>query len=387
MKLAVLGTRGSVPSASKLSNQEVMNSCGQNTGNLLFQAAVNELFKYDNELYYLDEMGDEESVKYIKTCDYLLMPCADFITFEYDLSGLWERIRWYDVPVIAIGLGVGASFDINRLSEIKPGTLNVINHIKKFGAAIFVRGETTCDALIKMGFDMGRVHVTGCPSNFLSKTSYLIDSFDNRKKTISGDVRNLGFLLFGDRYWIESNFDVERHLYRLFRICSKSEWILQSHEPLIDLVRPGGSDKSFYTLAAYLDYLRICINPNGSMLDLINDIRDRYKLFFDIEQWRNHSLKFDFSLGRRLHGNMVAFQSGVPSLWLVHDARTNELAKLMKLPTISFGDLVDINNTMSAARLHELFYENLDTYFSRRQELFLDFSLTLRKLGVCIRGI
>ena len=61
------------------------------------------------------------------------------------------------------------------------------------------------------------------------------------------------------------------------------------------------------------------------------------------------SSKYDFSVGLRLHGNMVAWQAGTPALWVYHDSRTQELAETMALPRMPFQTFIDECETVQDA--------------------------------------
>lgn len=387
MKLAVLGTKGFVKFDENISNQKILSSCGENTGNLMFQYAIFELLRTQNELFYLDEMPDEQSVEILKTCSFLVIPCADFLTFEYDLEGLWSRIEWSNIPIIAIGLGISASFDLLKLEKMGKYTSLVLNHFKNYADLIFVRGEKTKEALITLNFDSSKIYVTGCPSNFHSTNDFLRKSFSEKTQKPLPNFNDSSFLLYGDRYWDEEKVSFERLLYKLFRLTKKSSWVLQSHMPIIDISRPTQSQSNFYTMVSDLAFLKDSLNPEGSFYDLIDDIQSRYKIFFDIKDWMIFSGNYDFSLGLRLHGNMVSFQSGIPTLWYVHDNRTNELAELMKLPTFNFFDLQAL---IASKKLDEIFYKFeflLSEYFIRRSELFFVFMSALKSKGIDIKSI
>lgn len=311
MKLSVLGTRGWVKSGDDIDNDALLDACGMNTGNLMFQYSINQLLSTENELVYVDEISDDLSPGELSSSDYLIIPCADFITLEYDLEYLWNRIRWSTKPIILVGLGVGGSFDSSQINKLGPFTVLVLEHFKKYAIKIFVRGAKTQEVLKLMGFSMERVHVTGCPSNFLTGNDYLRSSFE-RKLLCNKDFSKINFLVYGDRYWLDAKMAIERALYRIFRLTPGSSWVIQSHKPIFDLARPGKASSDFFTLTRDMCYLLECLNPDGYMKDLINDLQSRYHIFTDIRKWMIFSESYDFSIGLRLHGNMISFQSGVP---------------------------------------------------------------------------
>ena len=132
MKISVLGTRGWVNNGNVIDNDALLAACGMNTGNLMFQYSINQLLSVENDLVYVDEISDELSPGELSSSDYLVIPCADFITLEYDLEDLWNRIRWSTNPIILIGLGIGGSFDLSKVGELGAYTILVLEHFKKY---------------------------------------------------------------------------------------------------------------------------------------------------------------------------------------------------------------------------------------------------------------
>ena len=60
--------------------------------------------------------------------------------------------------------------------------------------------------------------------------------------------------------------------------------------------------------------------------------------FFDAAVWMEHYRRFDFVVGTRIHGVMLALQAGVPALCIAHDSRTLELCETMKVPHVLARD-------------------------------------------------
>ena len=137
--------------------------------------------------------------------------------------------------------------------------------------------------------------------------------------------------------------------------------------PLVDLTRPQYSSVSTYQAIRYAVDLLEALNPFGTLKDLTSDLESRYRIWFDAEEWLEASKQLTLSIGMRLHGNMVAMQAGVPSLWIPHDPRTTELVATMSLPFISAEQLEDLDNIYSSAV--ETFKQMSEPYFVRRREL------------------
>lgn len=62
-------------------------------------------------------------------------------------------------------------------------------------------------------------------------------------------------------------------------------------------------------------------------------------VFFDVPSWMEHYRRFDFVIGARIHGTMLALQAGVPAVCIVHDSRTLELCQTMLVPYVLAKDI------------------------------------------------
>ena len=62
----------------------------------------------------------------------------------------------------------------------------------------------------------------------------------------------------------------------------------------------------------------------------------RVRLFYDIPVWSDFFQRenIDFSIGERIHGNLIALLNGVPAVVCPHDTRTRELAEFFEIPMV-----------------------------------------------------
>ena len=67
-------------------------------------------------------------------------------------------------------------------------------------------------------------------------------------------------------------------------------------------------------------------------------LKEQKQVFLEIEPWVEWLRQFDFSMGSRFHGNVLAIMNGVPALTMVIDGRMQELTKLFRLPTMNALD-------------------------------------------------
>ena len=67
-------------------------------------------------------------------------------------------------------------------------------------------------------------------------------------------------------------------------------------------------------------------------------LKRQMHVFFHIEDWLAWVRQYDFSLGSRFHGNVIAITSGIPALTMVVDSRMDEMTRLFRLPTLPMED-------------------------------------------------
>ena len=59
----------------------------------------------------------------------------------------------------------------------------------------------------------------------------------------------------------------------------------------------------------------------------------------DLLKWMEFYRQFDFVVGPRIHGVMIALQAGVPAMCIAIDSRTTELCEIMKVSYLSFNSV------------------------------------------------
>ena len=115
-------------------------------------------------------------------------------------------------------------------------------------------------------------------------------------------------------------------------------------------------DDSLKRILSYFDS-----ENNDEVHDLITN---RNRVYFDVGKWSDYVRSLDFMVGLRLHGNIIALQQGVPSVFITYDSRIREISELMHLP------FLDVSNSSTIQwDLREL-YNQAD--FSKFEQIYLD---------------
>ncbi|MDD3138299.1 MAG: glycosyltransferase [Lachnospiraceae bacterium] len=267
-----------------------MEGVGYNTGNMVFSHALQD--QLNPVLWEKEEFGPNRVG--IKARG--VLPCANFIFPGSNKVAINNLIKLYRCPFPVTPIGLGAQAELKQTAEevvasLKPHTVAMLKMMSRKTATIGVRGTFTAQCLEQL--NINNYKVIGCPS-FYSK--HMEENLHNMKEP------NLSKVLINSSL----NDSMGRELLELGKKVN-AEWIIQQPEEIEGI---------------------------------------KTNIFFDMEEW-NHYLdneKFTFAIGTRFHGNMVALQKGIPTLWIVHDKRTEELVKALQLPHIYQEQMAEIDS-------------------------------------------
>ena len=331
--IAVTGTRGHVPGISFMDTTEAMRRVGNNCGNLVFQYAVDRLIAEETQIVGQDIPWDPDKVR--EACRVVVIPSANFLRENFDFTGMVSFLERTELPLVFLGLGAQADdFDKTHF-DFHPSILRLIDLIKERCAKVSVRGEFTIRVLEKYG--VTNAVVTGCPSNFINPSPDLPDMIARKL-----DRPMESFITHADEPWPKKPIkkEVERRLVEWTR-NGRAIMVQQSVPTEIRYLRHNNPFSERPENSRFEESLAKTLIPDGSIDDFREFVATRLRTYFSVDQWLEDSAKFDFSVGFRLHGNMVAWQAGTPALWLYHDSRTQELVETMALPHLPFRTFID----------------------------------------------
>ena len=97
-------------------------------------------------------------------------------------------------------------------------------------------------------------------------------------------------------------------------------------------------DLGFVEQNAFPLTLENCCGDEYQFRYLQDWLKRQMHVFFRIEDWLAWVRQYDFSLGSRFHGNVIAVTSGIPALTMVVDSRMDEMTRLFRLPTLPMED-------------------------------------------------
>lgn len=348
-KTGILSILPRIEARSASSFDRLYQMVGQNTGNLLFTNAVwNQIAGPKERINFTFDPD-----KLNETLDTLVIPAANWLSPQVDFSDLADLVEKLTIPVVLIGLGAQDASYSGRI-DIPEGTVRFVRAVGLRSASISVRGDYTRQILNGLGIT--NVTVTGCPSLY-----HDFRSFVPPPKNLN--VRFDRGLIHATRYSASyAPFARTKSLQReLFRMAYKNgmDMLIQSEPEEMRLLTGLDLENGF---DERLKGLMLEIYGETDWDTLVDYVQSHGRLFFDVSEWSTALDSYDYVLGTRLHGTIMALNSGVPAVLVHHDSRTRELAEFAAIPSVSVESA-----RLDAKSVTKLLYEaDWSSYYSRR---------------------
>jgi hypothetical protein len=331
--------------------QDLLKATGNNTGNLLIGHALKRQLKIDSL-----GIGLSADPKYVEeNFDYIIIGAANFLYKGFDLSYYANFLERIHLPCVIIGLGAQSPSYENKV-EIPEGTKRMMKIISERSKTLGVRGYFTASVLEEMGIT--NIKVIGCPSMYWTCKPTMVVSRQPFEATqriaVNGSADTVVHMVD-----VKAGQRVESLLANL-AFTNNYSYILQNEVALMAIV--------FGDVVEYEEGLIFSLKKRYGLSDLCDEdfirfVKTHMLAFFDIEEWMNYIRSFDFVLGTRFHGCLIALLNGIPSVIFVIDARTLEMCELLNIPHVDIRNIETINL--------KLLYESIDldalqnTYSSR----------------------
>ncbi|WP_193085926.1 polysaccharide pyruvyl transferase family protein [Halomonas sp. FME65] len=345
-----------------ISTEEIFEKTGRNTGNLAFTYATRRLLGKNIH-------GFDWSSTHDKNADEtLVVSCANQLGAHCDMGGQAKKIENLDMPVIALGLGAQAK-SINDNPKVPQGTLDWYDAMASRSISekpnIGLRGQHTYNYLKSIGREKSAV-VLGCPSNFiniekdLGKKIQEKEVFPPRRVAVAGGSP-----------WVKNHQVLERSLADIVTL-TKGSYITQMTLEMLKLSRGDFSSMPKDDLLKYKNFLR----PQMVLPEFMLWCRQHMEMFTHIPSWIEHLRKFDFVVGNRIHGVMLALQAGVPAMCIAHDSRIVELCETMCVPYVHMEEVckygLNVHNLKSYYSFDAEAYDNQRRILANKFQSFFN---------------
>lgn len=325
MRVAIIGQPGYIHDSYKKNIDDLFRGIGFNTGNLVYMYAVTQHIQ--SEKHFFGWKIDVDLIN--NNYDVLVFVAANQLHPDKDMSILADLFDSIKIPSFVIGLGAQAS-NFSQKMIFNRGTLRFIDIIKEKCSHISARGDFTASVLTDHGAT--NVVATGCPSNFINFDPKLGDKIVFKDKKINSLVINNN--LREDMYDFLSK-TINNNQF------SDLKFIMQEPKLVLDFCR-NKTTSEYY--GQVIKKIQNTLMPTYELSDVEKFSINNFETFFNTEVWMEYLRRFDLSIGSRMHGNMIALQSGIPTIFLTHDARLQEMVDIMKLPSVKFNEAAKTNH-------------------------------------------
>ncbi|MBQ2644458.1 polysaccharide pyruvyl transferase family protein [bacterium] len=280
---------------------------------------IQNIYKYDFS------QSEKDIDKINNECTHVFLILQDQIriqeSYGYKLpyKDIIQFINKLNKPVIIAGLGAN-SFDGYDADFHKKLSTDLVNFLKFLSAhcnSIGIRGNYTAEILHNLGID--NINVIGCPSFYETGDDRYIE-----KK----EIKNIKDII------LTSIFRNKELLFN-YQICQDF------------------CEENIIKAIAFNDY-------NYDFQDVEQKkLKDKkYRVYTDMEEWKNFIKNFKFAIGYRLHGSIVALNAGIPAMCCNGDSRAREMCEFLHIPynpdikskdnilkVYEDIDISDVNNT------------------------------------------
>ncbi len=348
-KICLLGDKNQfLPFNYRQPSQKALEMMGFNSGNNVFGFALQKMTLTENRcvdmlpLSYFFNHIEEINEKY----EAILYSPANILAPWCKNTGLkyWtDALKVIKLPTYFVGIGTQAT-DYNNfdfIKEFKEEGYNFIKLLLETGGQIAIRGYFTGEVIKKLGFSEHDFSVIGCPSLFMNGANLRIEKKNLQNKEIKP-------IFNGNHFWFTDKF------HKIFGQYSNSIFICQDllYRLLYSPSELNDDDA---------DYLRS---------DLFEWLfkSHRVRLYCDYLSWQKDIIneKFNFSIGSRIHGNIVSILAGIPSYIDTCDARVREMAEFFDIPHGNISseniDLYKIYQDISFYKFNATFSEKFNNF-------------------------
>jgi len=349
-------------------SEALFRASGDNLGNFAFVEALWRHLSPEATILPWRVTAEEAREK----CDLLVFAAANQLGAHHDLGWFATHLEKIGLPIVVVGLGAQAP-NMASLVQLTAGTERWVRLLAAQAPTrrpnIGVRGEFTRRVLEKLGLG-DQAAITGCPSNFLNDQPDFYAALKRRfdKRRIARLAVAAGSRHFG------ATRDIERRLARLVE-ATGGAYVAQADLDMVRLAR-GESERSE---PAERQAIREFIAPDRSAEDFELWRQRHATCFTDATSWMEAMRGFDFAVGARFHGVMLAVQAGVPGGVIAHDSRTLELCQTTGVPVRLASE---IRADLGLADLHALFDLDIAAFAATRERMRRVYVDLLRGAGI-----
>lgn len=366
LRIGVIATNLGTPENQDtlVSSSFLMKTSGNNIGNWAFWNATNKII--DGELTVIS--GHPNSSDYKDRIDFIAIPAANWLQARYDFSWLADFITEMDKPCIIMGLGA-QSHNVEHIPDLPEGTLRMLKAISARTPYIGVRGDYTYKVCKSYGIE--NVKVMGCPSLFTNSSPTLGQTIAKKWQNHTDGKTVIHATMFHNNVK-----HVEQLLFEYLRTNDNSSYIIQSPQVFL---KPLFREEFHKNETDFIEKYKDTFKQGISTQELASVLYKKSYSPNSIDSWLNYLNFYSRSIGTRIHGSVLSLSATVPTVCITHDTRTEELCRVMQVPSIS------CKSVSAGSTIDDIFDRvefNAKSFNDNRRDLAQQYKSLLDEAGV-----
>lgn len=319
----------SADAQAALSAHQKMLKVGLNTGNMMFASALHKVLGRPEGSQWAPRVQDFDPEQVAADHDCVVVAAANWLQPRLDFGDLADKLEKTGLPCFVIGLGAQAG-SFRAHPDLSDGTRRFLSLVSHRSEKIAVRGPFTAEVLKGAGID--NVEVTGCPSLLVAPHQPIAKPDRPPRRIAIAGSRGLP----NDKLLTAKQIthSLSRRLSQMM-LDHPVEFIAQAEMPEIDILLSGGDHA--HIRPEWIEFLEKYYDAPIARISAA--VVEKMKVFFETADWMDHLRGLDFVVGTRLHGTIAALIAGTPTLLIVHDSRTAEMAEIMGIPSVPGAEL------------------------------------------------
>ena len=349
----IYGIEPSLQDAGLKDASSLYERTGQNTGNLAFHYAIARQLDLSKSVSWARSKQEIEAAGGLA-----VMPCANQVGEHLDMAMSAQKLSELNVSIVAFGLGVQSGIDFS-VPTVPQGTRAWLKAIGDRAPNpdqpnIAVRGEFSKQVIDGLNIGANCVAVGG-PTLFISSDERLGQTLSRAYQTPSRVCVVAGHYRWAHLAKLEASL---AHI----ATVTGGGYVMQSPKEMVQLARGETREIQEDAILQCRDF--VC--PHLSSEEFKKWSHRHSEVFFDTASWMSYYKKFDFVIGARIHGVMLALQAGEPAICIAHDSRTRELCDTMKVPYVLASK---VSGGISRSQLNKLWAMDADEFDENRIRL------------------
>lgn len=300
----------------------------------------------------------EHLKKLAKSHDLLVIRGGNYFAEFHDVEPWLDIVKEIDLPIAMFG--VGAQSAHSKDYKLPEGTIKFLKHVEKNAIApIGTRGKYSSHIFYINGIK--NTLPLGCPTMVRNANA----SIKVKKKKI----KNWGFTpsrFLAKDYCRSEAMNKYTHNASMAHILEDSRATVISQGVVEECMVGFGSYNEKDLESIFKGY-----NIDSSYS--VGEVVSKFYAPNTTKEWEKYIMNLDYLWGFRVHGNIIGYSLGIPTLFVDYDSRTKELIELLGATFVSIEDAFNGDISKVSSQIDVSSSENAYTKIYAEWKHYLDY--------------